>query len=86
MNLSPSKDIDKALGIILKQRRLELQIPIIEFSKRLNLPTSFIGKVESGERQLSIGELECFTFELETTVEHTLSQAREFASKEILKH
>ena len=44
------------LGHFLRQVRVEHNVSQRELAKRLNLPQSFISKVERGERQLQVLE------------------------------
>jgi transcriptional regulator with XRE-family HTH domain len=57
------------LGAFLCSIRVEVGISQRELGKRLNLPQSFISKLERGERQLQVLELIaiCEIFELEPT-------------------
>ncbi len=67
--ITPIADHAK-LGAFLRSVRIESGISQRDLAKRLNLPQSFISKLERGERQLQVLELIalCKIFQVEPTL------------------
>lgn len=57
MYLKQSKMIDGKVGLLLKHKRLENEIVMRQVAIELGVTHSMIGKIERGDRRLSLGEL-----------------------------
>jgi transcriptional regulator with XRE-family HTH domain len=68
MGFQEPNQLDLAIAQTLKDKRKENGWGMKQLARKLDVPHSFIGKVESGERKLSIGEFDSYCLSLNTTL------------------
>ncbi len=72
----------RALGTVLRARRLQLELTQEELAGRAKLHRTYIGSVERGERNITFKNLVAFATALETNIE-ALSRSLRIALSEI---
>jgi transcriptional regulator with XRE-family HTH domain len=68
--------LDKTITNLLRKKRKSLGMTMLEVARCLGKTHSFVGRVESGERFLSVGELEVYCNVLCVTLEDVIKEAK----------
>jgi transcriptional regulator with XRE-family HTH domain len=76
MGFQQPNQLDKAIAQTLKNKRKENGWVMNQLSKKLEVPHSYIGKIESGERTLSVGELDNYCLALNIPMEQIIKLTR----------
>jgi len=71
--------LDKHISVLLQDKRRLLGVTMLEVARCLGKPYSFVGRVESGKRCLSVGELEVFCNVLCVNMENVIAEAKQKA-------
>jgi transcriptional regulator with XRE-family HTH domain len=72
MNFDQPNNLDIAIAQTLKIKRKEMGWVMNRLAKKMGVPHSYIGKIESGEKKLSIGALESYCLALNTSLEQVI--------------
>jgi transcriptional regulator with XRE-family HTH domain len=70
-------ELDKAINNLLAEKRRNLKMTMLEVAKFLDKPHSFVGKVETDNRSLSVGELEVYCNALFVDIEDVIKEAKD---------
>jgi transcriptional regulator with XRE-family HTH domain len=68
--------LDKTITNLLRKKRKSLGVTMLEVARCLGKTHGFVGRVESGERFLSVGELEVYCNVLCVTLEDVILEAK----------
>ena len=65
---------NKVVGKCMRQLRKEQHLTQSQVARRLDVPQSFVSKVETGERSLRVSELFSYSFALGTSPKEIVSR------------
>ncbi|MDU0114018.1 helix-turn-helix transcriptional regulator [Psychrosphaera aquimarina] len=75
MGFQQPNQLDLAIAQTLKNKREENGWVMKQVAKKLDVPHSYISKIELGEKRLSAGELNCYCSALNVSIEQVFSES-----------
>ncbi|MBU2919130.1 helix-turn-helix domain-containing protein [Psychrosphaera sp. F3M07] len=75
MNFEQPNQLDLAIAQTLKNKRIENGWVMKQLAKKLDVPHSYISKIELGEKTLSAGKLNCYCSALNVRIEQVISES-----------